>query len=40
MLLVNGGKTVGKFYEKELQEFRKGVKLYVEWKGCNNLFNN
>ena len=40
------------FYEKELQktnqeEFRiekvikrKGDKLYVKWKGCNNSFNS
>ena len=43
---------VGTFYEKELQkrnqkEFRieklikkKGDKLYVKWKGYNNLFNS
>ena len=42
---------IGIFYEKELQkanqkEFRiekiikKGDKLYVKWKGYNNLFNS
>ena len=47
-----GEEIVGTFYEKELQkakekEFkierinkRKGSKLYVQWKGCNNLFNS
>ena len=45
----NGEEVVGKFYENELQtpnqrEFRteketkrKGDKLYVKWKGYNNL---
>ena len=49
---LNGKEIVGTFYEKELQktnqkEFRiekviqrKGDKLYVKWKGCNNLFNS
>ena len=48
---LNGEETVGIFYQKELQkknqkEFRtekvikrKGYKLYVKWKGYNNLFN-
>ena len=47
-----GEEIVGTFYEKELQktnkkEFRiekiikrKGDKFYVEWKGCNNLFDS
>ena len=49
---LNGEEIVGSFYEKELQktnqkEFRielilktKGNKLYVKWKGYNNLFNS
>ena len=49
---LNGGKIVGKFYEKKLQktnqeEFRieklikkKGDKLYVKWKGYDNSFNS
>ena len=49
---LNGEEIVGTFYKKELQktnqnEFRiekaikrKGDKLYVKWKGNNNLFNN
>ena len=49
---LKGEEIVGKFYEKELQktnqkEFRaeniikkKGNKLYVKWKGYDNLFNN
>ena len=48
---LNGKEIIGTFYEKELQktnkkEFRiekvlqkKGDKLYVKWKGYNNLFN-
>ena len=48
---LNGEKIYGKFYEKELQktnqqEFsiekvvkRKGNKLYVKWKVCDNSFN-
>ena len=48
----NGEEIVGTFYEKELkktnqQEFRiekvikrKGDKLYVKWKGYDNLFNS
>ena len=49
---LNGEEITGTFYEKELQktnqeEFRiekvirrKGDKLYVKWKGYNNLFNS
>ena len=49
---LNGDKTVRTFYEKELQktnqiEFRvkkvlkrKDNKLYVKWKGYNDLFNS
>ena len=49
---LNGEEIVGSFCEKELQktnqkEFRiekgikrKGNKLYVKWKGCNNSFNS
>ena len=49
---LNGGKTVGKFYEKKLQktnqeEFKieklikkKGDKLYVKWKGYVSSFNS
>ena len=49
---LNGEEVVGSFYEKELQKptkknlelkkviNRKGNKLYIKWKGCNNLFNN
>ena len=49
---LNGEEKVGTFYEKELQktdqkEFRvekvikkKGDKLYVKWKGHNDLFNS
>ena len=49
---LNGGEIIGTFYEKELQStkqqtFRiekvikkKGDKLYVKWKGYNNLFNS
>ena len=49
---LSGEKTVGSFYEKELQktnqkEFgiekvikRKGNKLYVKWKGYSNSFNS
>ena len=49
---LNGKKTIGTFYEKELQnrnqkEFRiekvikrKGDKLYVKWKGYDNSFNS
>ena len=47
---LNGEEIIAKFYEKELQkanqtEFkvkkvtkRKSGKLYVRWKGCDNLF--
>ena len=49
---LNGEEIKDSFYEKELQkanqkEFRiekvikkKGDKLYVKWKGCNNSFNS
>ena len=49
---LNGEEIVGTFYEKELQKKnqkvfrtekvikRKGYKLYVKWKGYNNLFNS
>ena len=49
---LNGEEILGTFYEKELQktnqkEFRiekvlkkKGDKLYVKWKGYDNLFNS
>ena len=49
---LNGEEIVGTFYENKLQkanqkEFkiekvikRKGDKLYVKWKGYNNLFNS
>ena len=49
---LNGEEIIRSFYEKELQktsekEFRiekvlnrKGDKLYVKWKGCNNSFNS
>ena len=49
---LNGEEIIGTFYEKELQktnqkEFRvekvikrKGNKLYVKWKSCDNPFNN
>ena len=49
---LNGEEIVRTFYENELQktnrkEFRiekvikrKGDKLYVKWKGCNNSFNS
>ena len=49
---LNGEKIVGTFYEKELQKLnqkefrvenvikRKGGKLYVKWKGYDNLFNS
>ena len=49
---LNREEIVGTFYEKELQktnqkEFRiekvikrKGDKLFVKWKGYNNLFNS
>ena len=49
---LNDEEIVGTFYEKKLQktnqkEFRvekvikrKGDKLYVKWKGCNNSFNS
>ena len=49
---LNDKETVGTFYEKEFQkinqeEFRiekiikgKGDKLYVKWKGYDNLFNS
>ena len=49
---LNGKEIIGTFYEKELrntnqQKFKiekiirkKGDKLYVKWKGYNNLFNS
>ena len=49
---INGEEIVRTFDKKELQktnqkEFRiekvikkKGVKLYVKWKGCDNSFNS
>ena len=49
---LNGEEITGTFYEKELQktnqeEFRiekvirrKGDKLYIKWKRCNNSFNS
>ena len=49
---LNSEKIIGTFYEKELQETnqrkhriekvikRKGNKLYVRWKGCENWFNS
>ena len=49
---LQGEEIIGTFYENELQktnqkEFRiekvikkKGDKLYVKWKGYNNLFNS
>ena len=51
-MILMGKKVIGSFYEKELhkinqKEFRiekvikrKGDKLYVKWKGYNNLFNS
>ena len=49
---LKGEEIVGTFYKKELQKKNqkefiiekvikiKGEKLYVKWKGCNNLFNS
>ena len=49
---LNGEKTTGLFYEKELRKTspekvrienvlnRKGDKLYVKWKGYDNRFNS
>ena len=49
---LNGEPIIGSFYEKQLQKTsqekfriekvlkRKGDKLYVKWKGCNNSFNS
>ena len=49
---LNGEKSIGSFYEKELQKTnqekfriekiikRKGDKLYVKWKGYDNSFNS
>ena len=49
---LNGEPIAGSFYEKELQKTsqekfriekvikRKGDKLYVKWKGYDNLFNS
>ena len=48
---LSGEETVGTFYKKELEKAnqkacriekvikKKGNKLYVKWKGYNNLFN-
>ena len=52
LYILNSEEIIGTFYEKELQkinqeEFRtekvikkKGNKLYVKWKGCDNSFNS
>ena len=37
---LNRDKIVRTFNEKEFQEFRKGGKLYVEWKRDDNSFNS
>ena len=49
---LNGEPIAGSFYEKELQKTsqekfriekvikRKGDKLYVKWKGCDNSVNS
>ena len=49
---LNGEEITGTFYEKELQKRnqegfriekvikRKGNKIYVKWKGCDNSFNS
>ena len=49
---LNGEEIIGTFYEKKLQKTnqqkfkiekvikRKGDKLYVKWKGCDNSFNS
>ena len=49
---LNGEEITGSLYEKELQKNnqkvfriekvlkRKGDKLYVKWKGCDNRFNS
>ena len=49
---LNREEVVGTFYEKELQKMnqkefrvekvmkRKGDKLYVKWRGCDNSFNS
>ena len=49
---LNGEKLAGSFYEKEMQKTsqekfriekvlkRKGDKLYVKWKRCDNGFNS
>ena len=48
---LNGEEIVERFYQKELQKInkkirtervirKKGDKLYVEWKGYDNLFNS
>ena len=49
---LNGEEIIGTFYEKEFQKTnqeelriekvikRKGDKLYVKWKGYDNLFNS
>ena len=52
MDIYNGEEIIGTFYEKEFQRTnkkqlriekvikRKGDKLYVKWKGYNNLFDS
>ena len=49
---LNGNEIIGTYYEKEFQKTsqqafriekvikRKGIKLYVKWKGYENLFNS
>ena len=49
---LNGEEITGTFYEKELQKIdqkdfriekvikKKGDKLYVKWKVCDNAFNS
>ena len=49
---LNGEEITGTFYEKRLQTTnqeevrtekvikKKGDKLYVKWKGCDNSFNS
>ena len=52
LIFLNNEEIIGTFYEKELQTTnnknlkveklirRKGNKLYIKWKGCNNSFNS
>ena len=49
---LNGEDIIGRFYEKEFKEMnqeelrietvikKKGNKLYVKWKGCDNSINS